>query len=122
MSESRPVFPIYALLIAALAGGGTLLMEQPFRSTRPAEQTDINLGVTGTYDVPARLWQDPLSASLIEFRRREKEGINSCNQVSLDLGDDASGTEPTLEDCLLEKSAQPALEGDEDWRKEYELD
>ncbi len=27
-----------------------------------------------------------------------------------------------LEDCILEKAAQPQLEGDTDWRKEYELD
>jgi carbamoyltransferase len=27
-----------------------------------------------------------------------------------------------LEDCLLWKHEQPALEGDQDWRKEYELD
>ena len=27
-----------------------------------------------------------------------------------------------LEDCILEKVAQPALEGDSDWRKEFQLD
>jgi len=27
-----------------------------------------------------------------------------------------------LEDCILEKAAQPALEGDSDWRKEFQLD
>ena len=27
-----------------------------------------------------------------------------------------------LEDCLLEKSAQPALAGDSDWKKEFALD
>jgi len=27
-----------------------------------------------------------------------------------------------LEDCLLMKSEQPALENDTDWRNEYELD
>jgi carbamoyltransferase len=26
------------------------------------------------------------------------------------------------ESCILEKSEQPPLEGDEDWRSEYELD